>query len=505
MRAIIQGSMVVTMLFLRAALSQTITITGIVADTRGNPVVHAKVSLIRSSIVDTTDSNGVFHLLGETGTIDPLRPSDRNSFRIRGRMLHFYNTADHSPVRIDLFDLNGRHRNTLYNGLFARGMQQVPLPVGPASLDAMLVLRFRFGATTTAVKLFGGNGKAGSFVETPVRQRSRTPAIAGIPAGGGDTLRVAAPSFLTKRIILANVSDTLDTLVLVDSSLGFSCAKYPKIDGSTSAQPLACVIACRLLGTSYGWEMTSDGSKRIMAYSVDKPLVADSINTKVAVHTGTHTAYVNVITGAADLALICREPSVDERRLADSLHVDLDVVPAAHDAFVFIVNSSNPVASIAVSDARAIYTGNQTDWSVLGGASKTIKPYQREANSGSQELMMTLVMKELKPINAPDMIVLGMMGPFSRLATDTFGICYTVYFFKEFMAPSENVKSLAIGGIAPNYANILNRNYPLNADVVLVTRKNPGKTSAAFALREFILSEQGQAVVKESGYVPIFE
>jgi phosphate transport system substrate-binding protein len=251
--------------------------------------------------------------------------------------------------------------------------------------------------------------------------------------------------------------------------------------------------------------MTSDGSKRILAYSAENPPRADSINTKVAVHTGTHTAYVNVITGTADLALICREPSADERRLADSLQVGLDIVPAAHDAFVFIVNSLNPVTGITINDARAIYTGTLNDWSALGGVDKPIKRYQREANSGSQELMMTLVMKELQPVNAPDLIVTGMMGPFNVLSTDTLGICYTVYFFKEFMAPGENVKSLSIGGVAPNYANILNRVYPLNADVVLVTRKNPVRTSAAFALREFILSEEGQAVVKESGYVPMFD
>jgi phosphate transport system substrate-binding protein len=504
MRAIALSAVAAALFFLKAASAQSIDATGVVADTHGNPVFHAIVSLISSGIADTTDSNGVFHLAGETSVMYPLRTPDRTSFRIQGRMLHFYNTDDHAPVRIDLFDINGRHRSTLCNGVFARGMHRIPLPAGRAPLDAMLVLRFRCGASTAIARVFEGNG-GGSSLHSVVWQQNRARPVAQIRDGKGDTVRVAAPSFLTKRSIFADLPDTLDTLILVDSSLGFSCATYPKIDGSTSTQPLACVIASRLLGTSYGWEMTSDGSKRIMAFSTDKPQTADSINTKVAVHTGTHTAYVNVISGTADLALICREPSADERRLADSLDVDLDIVPAAHDAFVFIVNSRNPVTGITIDNARSIYTGNLNDWSELGGVNKPIKRYQREANSGSQELMMTLVMKELQPVSAPDMIVTGMMGPFNVLATDTLGICYTVYFFKEFMAPSGTVKSLAIGGVAPNYANILNRRYPLNADVVLVTRKNTGRTSAAFALREFILSEEGQAVVKESGYVPMFE
>jgi len=505
MSTIARVSILAVLLYLQAALPQTIDITGVVADTRGNPVAHARVSLIRSGIVSTTDSNGVFRLSGETGVFNPIRPPDRTFFRIQGRTLHFYNADDHASIRIDLFDLNGRYRHTLCNGIFAHGMQRVSLPADRSSPNAMFVLRFRCAASTAAVKIFGGNRNVVSGTNALAPQQNRAKAIAAIRAGSSDTLRVAAPSFLTKRNILANLSGKLDTLVLVDSALGFSCASYPKIDGSTSAQPLACVIACKLLGTSYGWTMSSDGSKRIMAFSTDKPQTADSINTKVAVHTGTHTAYVNVINGTADLALICRTPSGDEQRLADSLHVELDVTSAAHDAFVFIVNSRNPVQTITIGNARSIYTGALTAWDSLGWINKPIKPYQREANSGSQELMMSLVMKELKPVNAPDMIVTGMMGPFNQLSTDTLGICYTVYFFKEFMAPSENVKSLAIDGTAPTYADILNRRYPLNADVVVVTRKNPVKSSAAFALREFILSEQGQAVVKESGYVPIFE
>jgi ABC-type phosphate transport system substrate-binding protein len=98
-----------------------------------------------------------------------------------------------------------------------------------------------------------------------------------------------------------------------------------------------------------------------------------------------------------------------------------------------------------------------------------------------------------------------MMGPFNKLAIDTNGFCYTVYFYQKFMAPSENVKTIAIDGVVPDYKNIQDKRYRLYAPVVVVTRQDLDPTSNAAILREWLLAPEGQTVVKESGYVPIRE
>jgi phosphate transport system substrate-binding protein len=194
----------------------------------------------------------------------------------------------------------------------------------------------------------------------------------------------------------------------------------------------------------------------------------------------------------------------DELRLAESLGVELDVKTAARDAFIFIVNEKNLVGNLTVQNIRDIYTGNIVNWQQVGWIDAALRPYQRDANSSSQELMTLLVMRELTPISAPNMILLGMMGPINMLSDDTLGLCYSVYFFKEFMSVSEEIVSISVEGVAPDYDNIFTKRYPLNADVSLVIRKNQDPASNACRLGEFLLSEEGQAVVKECGYVPVF-
>src|SRR4051794_41030872 len=36
--------------------------------------------------------------------------------------------------------------------------------------------------------------------------------------------------------------------------LGITVDNYPKVDGSTSAQPLQMIVACKVLGASFKWE-----------------------------------------------------------------------------------------------------------------------------------------------------------------------------------------------------------------------------------------------------------
>jgi phosphate transport system substrate-binding protein len=291
-----------------------------------------------------------------------------------------------------------------------------------------------------------------------------------------------------------------------EESKGFSMDNYPKVDGSTSAHPLAVIVACDNLGVNYTWRMNYyDGTKRVFASSTgseDKNL-CDYINRNIN-HNGTHSSYVNLIEKKADLILAARLPSEDELELAKETGVELVAKPIALDAFVFILNVQNPINSLSIDQIQQIYMGNITKWAEIGGRQTNISVYRRNDNSGSEELMKSLVMKDLKMIDAPDMWILyGMMGPINMLTEDENGICYSVYFFKEFMAPNEQIKLCGVNGIVPSYENISSRVYTYTTEVYVVIRKDQKENSKAFQLRDWLLSAAGQKVIKESGYVPI--
>jgi phosphate transport system substrate-binding protein len=235
---------------------------------------------------------------------------------------------------------------------------------------------------------------------------------------------------------------------------------------------------------------------------IGRPEVADKIYG--IVHTSTHDAYINLVTGKADFILVARAPSEDEFKAAAENKVTLDVRAVALDAFVFLAHKDNPISDLSLDRIRDIYTGKITDWAALGGARGPIKPYLRERNSGSQELMESLVMKGAPIIDAPDMLVMGMAGPFNRIRADPAGIGYSVFYYAMNMLPEPEVKLLGINGVKPTSDTIAKYEYPLTAEVYAVVRNSMPKRSSAVMLRDWLFTPEGQAAIGESGYVPLF-
>jgi ABC-type phosphate transport system substrate-binding protein len=298
-------------------------------------------------------------------------------------------------------------------------------------------------------------------------------------------------------------------------ALGISTQDFPRVDGSTSTLPLARVIACKILDAPYHWQHSEkDDTRHLFAsdlyydlaqpeYRGEKKDLCDYINYWID-HKGTHEAYVNLIQRRADLILVARRPSADELQLAGGASVELEIRPVALDAFVFLLNSRNAVSSLTTAQLRDIYSGKIANWREVGGENAVITPYQRSRNSGSQELMQSLVMKDRKMIKAPELLTGTLMSsPFLAIDDDERGIGYSVYYYQEFMSPPTAVKACAVEGFAPTPDNIRSRVYPLVTDVLLVIRRDLAVDHPARRLSEWLLTPEGQEIVAESGYVPI--
>jgi phosphate transport system substrate-binding protein len=265
------------------------------------------------------------------------------------------------------------------------------------------------------------------------------------------------------------------------------------------------MAACALLEVPCIWEPESrtTGVERFLMADPDRVDPAQEALINLFAHRGTHEAYVNLIKGEADFILVARSPSADELRAADGQGVQLDVRPVALDAFVFLANVGNPVDGINLEQARRIYTGEIANWSALGGPDRPIHAYQRDPNSGSQELMTALVMQGAPMIEAPDMILFTMIGPVNAIHDDVAGIGYSVYYYAAFIMPDEQVKLLAVEGVAPTSESIARRAYPLTTEVYAAVRQGTPASSPAVLLRDWLLTPDGQAAVAASGYVPV--
>ena len=284
---------------------------------------------------------------------------------------------------------------------------------------------------------------------------------------------------------------------------GITFEDYPKLDGSTSTNPLLSIIACKLLGVPYSWMQNIENTYYIYpdpdkAYAVS-PNFYDIV---YYMTTGTHGSYMNLIEKKADLILVARTTSEDEKAHADELGVNLIETPIALDAFVFVTNKDNPVKNLTIKQIQDIYMGNITNWKDVGGRDAKINPYIRNDNSGSHELMKELVMENLEMPDWAEFGIGGMRPVFYTLDNDVNGICYAVYYYKEKMVRDEMVKSFSIDGVYPDSRSLKNGKYPLTTDVYAVIRSDLDKNSMAYKLYEMLQSEAGKAVISESGYIP---
>ena len=305
---------------------------------------------------------------------------------------------------------------------------------------------------------------------------------------------------LAVALITACKKDNIHSAQL--SIEGLTKENYPKIDGSTSTLPLQQIIACKLLHMRYEWmqALHYDGTYFITAADGQD---TDKFLGKNIVHHGTHQAYINLIDNKADLILVARLPSADELAHADTKNIHFTITPIALDAFTFIVNPENPVKILTTKQIQDIYTGKITNWKEVGGNDAPIKPYKRNTNSGSQELMESLVMKGLTMNNFPVEVIGGMMGAFSSVGNDRNALCYTVYYYKEVMVRGNIVKHISVDGVYPDKNTIRRKEYPFTTEVYAVVREDVDKNSPAYKLYQALLTKNGQEVIAESGYIQI--
>ncbi|MDR0683330.1 MAG: substrate-binding domain-containing protein [Dysgonamonadaceae bacterium] len=292
---------------------------------------------------------------------------------------------------------------------------------------------------------------------------------------------------------------------------GITPDNYPRVDGSTSTEPLNTLIACKLLGWNYEWQKSvfGNGIWRLVPRAESIP---ENFFTERVKSTQTHNAILNLIDNRTDIIISARKMSENEKDYAQSTGVSLIETPVALDALVFLLNRQNTVNSLTVRQIQDIYLGYTTHWDEVGGTNEEIKPFIRNANSGSQEMMKEIVMNNTGMPDwtvgyTDDEIIPVMAAVYMELAMYQNGICFTPHYYKEYIirdaVGAEFVKSIAIDGIYPDAYSIKNKTYPFVANVYVSIRSDLDHNTMAYKLYEWLQTQAGKDVISESGYIPV--
>lgn len=258
--------------------------------------------------------------------------------------------------------------------------------------------------------------------------------------------------------------------------------EYPKVDGATAMRPMSVEIAKTVIG------MTDEQAEKFI------------------VHNTTAQAYQNLIDKKTDLIFVS-EPSDDILNKAQKAGVEFEMVGIGRDGFVFIVNKENNVNSLTIEQIQKIYTGEIKNWSEVGGDNEEIIAYQREENSGSQNLMEKMVMQNLKMAEVPTSLLIsnmeGLIDCIASYENSKSSIGYSIYLYAKEQYVKDSIKFLSINGVYPSDEIIANGSYPLSKIVYAIYRKDEPKDSTVRKLVDWLLTDEGQQVVEAGGYTRI--
>lgn len=199
-------------------------------------------------------------------------------------------------------------------------------------------------------------------------------------------------------------------------------------------------------------------------------------------------------------------PSDEQIAYAREQGTEFVYTPIGHDAFVFFVHKDNPIDSLTTEQIKAIYSGQITNWSQVGGLDEEIVAYQRNEGSGSQSRLIRFM--DGTPLMEPpeDVRIDTMMGITESVAqyrSSTASIGFSFRYYMEALVANPDIKLLAIDGIAPTVENIQNGTYPEIGYLYAVTWEG-NENENVQKLLDWVLSEEGQYIIEKTGYTPIY-
>lgn len=205
--------------------------------------------------------------------------------------------------------------------------------------------------------------------------------------------------------------------------------------------------------------------------------------------------------GTTDIAQSSRKMKLDEKmKLQDAGKVFTESI-IAYDALAVIVNPSNKVNQLTREQLESIYTGKVTNWKEVGGDDMPIVVYSRESSSGTFEFFKEHVLN--KKNFTPSALLMPATGAIVQSVSQTKGaIGYVGLAYLE-----ANVKALKVSYdkgvtyVVPSVENAMNKTYPISRPLYYYYLNSAEK--AVKPLIDFILSTEGQKIVKEVGYVPV--
>ncbi|RZB30019.1 MAG: phosphate transport system substrate-binding protein [Desulfobacteraceae bacterium Eth-SRB1] len=208
---------------------------------------------------------------------------------------------------------------------------------------------------------------------------------------------------------------------------------------------------------------------------------------------GSGSGIAALLDGTADIAMSSRPLTEKEKSIIAEKGLKIDRIVIGLDGIAIIVHAQNPIDQISIKQLRDIYTGKITDWKELGCTPGKIIPVSRDVSSGTFVIFGKKILGSEKL--RPDV----QLVPSNRVMVQSVAANKESIGYAGLGYVDKSVKALAVNGCHTDPTTIKSGKYPLSRELFLFTRDDFSELKKNFL--EFVLSPEGQRIVREEGFV----
>ncbi len=211
---------------------------------------------------------------------------------------------------------------------------------------------------------------------------------------------------------------------------------------------------------------------------------------------GSTTGIAAIIDGTAGIGMSSRRAKSSEVGAANAKGKNMKPTIVAYDGIAVIVNSANPVKVLTKKQVEQIFAGDVTDWSAVGGSGGKISIYTRNTSSGTYSDFKELAMKK-RDYASDSQKMAGNEQIASEVSKNPNGVGYVGLAYTK----ASGIKVVPIDGATPSKESVLGKTYPYARPTFYYTNGEP--TGLAKQFVDFTISNAGQKIVEQVGFVPI--
>ena len=177
----------------------------------------------------------------------------------------------------------------------------------------------------------------------------------------------------------------------------------------------------------------------------------------------------------------------------------------AHDGIAVVVNQDNTIKNLSKAQIAKIFKGDITNWKEVGGNNQPIVVVTRDPASGTRgafEDIMKLKVKDpsghkISAVTSSAQVASGNGVVKTIVAQNQYAIGYI-----SLGTVDNSLKALNVDGVAPSINAITKGEYTVSRPFVLLFNEHQLSASGK-AYLNWMLSEEGQKIVSEHGYIPV--